>query len=138
MFTGVEMTPATQVAYQRIQFLLFPRLVGCLPLLLAVGATIQHPRRNQLEIVAQLLGIASQGGATKTSLVYKANLNFKLAQKYLDELENKGMIVRHEGELGRTYACTERGREALRYLGRTLDFMSEDEAYQRDFVVNDF
>ena len=120
----MEMTPAAQVAFRNVWPFSFARLVYWFPFLL-VGATIQRPRRNQLEIVARLLGIASQGGATKTSLVYKANLNFKLAQRYLDELETKGMIVRHERELGTTYACTERGREALRNISQTLDFMED-------------
>jgi len=132
LLTGVEMTPAAQVAFRGLEFVLFPRLTRYLPFFLAFGATIQRPRRTQLEIVEQLLGIASQEGATKTSLVYKANLNFKLAQKYLDELESKGMIVRHENGLGTTYACTERGQEALRNISRTLEFMSEDRGFQRD------
>ena len=85
---------------------------------------MQKPRRSQLEIVAELLRIASQGGATKTALVYKANLNFKLVQRYLDYLESKGMIVHSDGEPGIVYYSTEKGREALRTIGRTLDFMS--------------
>ena len=132
LFTGVELGWVAQAAYHCPKSPLIPKLVGCIPFLLAVGATAQHPRRTQLEIVAQLLGIASQGGATKTSLVYKANLNFKLAKKYLDELEGKGMIVRREAELRTTYVCTERGREALRNIGRTLDFMSDDGGFRRD------
>ena len=88
--------------------------------------------------MAQLLEIASHGGATKTSLVYKGNLNFKLAQRYLDELESKGMIVRREGGLGTTYECTDRGREFLGYLCRTLDFMSEDQSSQATALVQAF
>jgi len=132
LLTGVEMTPAAGSAFRYLESSLLPRFARYLPFLLVVGATIQRPRRTQLEIVEQLLGIASQEGATKTSLVYKANLNFKLAQKYIDELESKGMLVRREGGLGTTYACTERGREALRNISRTLDFMSEDRGFQRD------
>ena len=32
------------------------------------------------------------GGATKTKIVYKANLNFNLATKYLDFLLEKGLV----------------------------------------------
>ena len=132
MLTCVEITPTAQVALRSLKFPLLSKLTGYLPFIFAVGGTFQRPRRTQLEIVKQLLGIASQEGATKTSMVYKANLNFKLAQKYLDELQSKGMIVRREGGVGATYACTERGREALRNISRTLDFMSEDRGFQRD------
>ena len=132
------MTPAAQVAFRSLQSFSFTRLTSCLPFLLVAGATIQHPRRRTFEIMAQLLEIASQGGATKTSLVYKANLNFKLAQRYLDELESKGMIVRREGGLGTTYECTDRGREFLGYLSRTLDFMSEDQSSQANALVQAF
>ena len=135
MLTGVEMTPAAGSALLSSVPLGFARYF---PLLLVVGATIQRPRRTQLEIVEQLLGIASQDGATKTSLVYKANLNFKLAQKYIDELESKGMIVRREGGVGTTYACTERGREALRNISQTLNLLSEDRGFRRDARGQEF
>jgi predicted transcriptional regulator len=138
LFTGVEVTPAAQAAFRNLGPFSFTRLTSYFPLFLVVSATIQRPRRTQFEIVAQLLGIASQGGATKTSLVYKANLNFKLAQRYLDELESKGMIVRRDGELGTIYTCTERGREALRNISQTLDFMSEDQTSQSDAPVQAF
>ena len=138
MFTGVEMTPVAQVPIRYLGSFLFTRITSYFPFLLVVGATILRPRRTQLEIVAQLLGIASQGGATKTSLVYKANLNFKLAQRYLDELESKGMIVRRDGGLGTTYVCTERGLEALRSISRTLDFMSKDGGFLGNAQAQEF
>ena len=138
LLSGVEMTPAVQVALRYLDSFRLTRLASYLPLLLVVGATVQHPRRNQLEIVAQLLEIASQGGATKTSLVYKGNLNFKLAQRYLDELESKGMIVRLEGGMGTTYECTERGREFLRSISQVLDLMSENQNFHSAAPVQAF
>jgi predicted transcriptional regulator len=40
----------------------------------------------------KILRIASKAGATKTSLVYKSNLNFILIQKYIDLLQQKGLL----------------------------------------------
>ena len=48
-------------------------------------------RRSKFDIVIAILDVVS-GGATKTKIVYKANLNFNLATKYLDFLLEKGLI----------------------------------------------
>jgi len=136
LIAGLATLPGTLVA-QITQFLTIARLAGLMPLFFA-GATLQKPRRIRLQILAELLEIASNGGATKTALVYKANLNFKLAQRYLDELEDKGMIVRREEGLGTTYVSTERGREALRNISQALDFMSEAQSFQSDAPVQAF
>jgi len=48
-------------------------------------------RRTKFDIVIAILDVVS-GGATKTKIVYKANLNFNLATKYLDFLLEKGFV----------------------------------------------
>ena len=48
-------------------------------------------RRTKFDIVIAILDVVS-GGATKTKIVYKANLNFNLATKYLDLLLEKGLV----------------------------------------------
>ena len=48
-------------------------------------------RRTKFDIVIAILDVVS-GGATKTKIVYKANLNFNLATKYLDFLLEKGLV----------------------------------------------
>ena len=53
-------------------------------------------RRNDLDIQAKLLDIAS-GGAKKTHLVYQANLNFRMVRKYLKMLTAKGFIEERNG-----------------------------------------
>jgi len=113
-----------------LQFSFLGKLTGSLPLFLAVGAVMQKPRRTQLQIFAELLSIASEGGATKTALVYRANLNFKLVQKYLGSLEARGMIKRVSGGYGPVYVATDKGRDALASMYKTLDLMSHDERSQ--------
>ncbi len=48
-------------------------------------------RRTKFDIVIVILDVVS-GGATKTKIVYGANLNFNLATKYLDFLLEKGLV----------------------------------------------
>ena len=53
-------------------------------------------RRNELDIQADLLDIAS-GGAKKTRLVYQANLNFRMIRTYLKLLTDRGFIEERNG-----------------------------------------
>jgi len=70
-------------------------------------------RRNNMEIMVEILRIARKG-ARKTHIVYGANLNFKLLQEYLNELEEAGLIVDHTEKDG-LIETTERGIQYLNY-----------------------
>jgi len=48
-------------------------------------------RRSRTEIIGEMLE-ASAEGATKTALAYRINLGFGLAQKYLNDLLEKGLL----------------------------------------------
>ncbi|MEM2936192.1 MAG: winged helix-turn-helix domain-containing protein [Candidatus Bathyarchaeia archaeon] len=78
-------------------------------------------RRNNMEIMVEILRIARKG-ARKTHLVYGANLNFKLLQEYLNELEKAGLIVNHT-EKGGLVKTTERGIQYLHYYEGLKQFM---------------
>ena len=65
-------------------------------------------RRNWLDICADLVRVA-RGGARKTHLVYRANLNFMMIKRYLALLIDRGLIV----EKPPYYTTTERGEEFL-------------------------
>ncbi|MEA3324041.1 MAG: winged helix-turn-helix domain-containing protein [Euryarchaeota archaeon] len=62
-------------------------------------------RRSKIDIIIAILDVVS-GGATKTKIVYKANLNFNIATKYLELLLEKG-LVRVDGS---SYEITEDGK----------------------------
>ncbi len=66
-----------------------------------------------MEIIADILRIARKG-AKKTHIVYGANLNFKILQEYLDELEESGLITNHM-EGGGLIETTEKGIQYLQY-----------------------
>ena len=66
-------------------------------------------RRDGFEICADLLRVA-RGGARKTQLVYRANLNFKVVKRYLSVLLRNGLLEVDPP----FYSSTEKGEEFLR------------------------
>ena len=65
--------------------------------------------RSRLEIVADVLGVVSDG-ARKTQIMYQANLSYKLLVRYLKDVIDMG-LVKMKGE--DTYELTEKGFEFL-------------------------
>jgi len=68
-------------------------------------------KRNSFEIMSDILKVAERG-AIKTRIVYKANLNFEIVNKYLDMLIDSDML-RHEG---RKYYTTEKGERHIKLI----------------------
>ena len=65
-------------------------------------------RRSRLDIIIDVLE-AGKEGINKTKIVYKTNLNFKLAREHLDLLQKHGLI---ENRLNK-YITTEDGKSFL-------------------------
>ncbi len=65
-------------------------------------------RRGRIDIIIDILETAKEG-VNKTRIVYKANLNFKLADKYLALLQKHGLM---ENKIDK-YIITEKGKEFL-------------------------
>jgi len=79
-------------------------------------------RRHRLEVIACILREALNG-ATKTRLVYRANLNFKTLGRYLDFLLSRGLIeARRVGSMT-YYQTTAKGRLWLTLYDRMLDIL---------------
>jgi len=80
-------------------------------------------KRNSLEIYAAILAVA-KAGAKKSHIVYKANLNFELGQRYLDQLTSYGLI---QGPTGRDHAfhTTAKGLEFIKRFEGLKAFRSE-------------
>ena len=76
-------------------------------------------RRGKLEIIADILSVATEE-AKKTEIVYKANLNFKRAGKYIPCLEKRGLM---DGN-GWGFKTTEKGREFLRDYQKMKEWLS--------------
>ena len=57
---------------------------------------VLEKRRDKLEIIKSILSICKKDDATKTRIVYRANLNFKTAGIYLNWLINKELVTKDE------------------------------------------
>lgn len=79
-------------------------------------------KRSYLEIARDILK-AAQYGARPTELVYKANLNFNIIKKYLQEMEEAVLIevevINHCRSKTRLYTTTERGLDFIKSLNET-------------------
>ena len=65
--------------------------------------------RSRLEIVADILGVVSDG-ARKTQIMYQANLSYKLLIHYLKDVIDMGLVKMKDES---TYELTEKGFEFL-------------------------
>jgi predicted transcriptional regulator len=85
-------------------------------------------RRDRLKIILDILDICNSG-ANKTKIVYQANLNFKMANIYIDILVNEGLLCPQEASNGKIFLTTIRGKELLkdvRQIYERLDQYSMD------------
>jgi predicted transcriptional regulator len=74
--------------------------------------------RSKMRILADMMrAIQNEGeeGAGPTKILYQANLSHDRLTQYLEELVEKELVQESgEGESGRVYSLTEKGREFLR------------------------
>jgi predicted transcriptional regulator len=73
---------------------------------------VLEKRRDKLEIIKSILSICKKDDATKTRIVYRANLNFKTAGIYLNWLINKELVTKDENH----FKLTLKGNELLSNL----------------------
>ena len=76
-------------------------------------------KRSRQEIISQILEICMDG-ASKTKIVYQANLNFKTVNPYLDLLIKNEMIQVNEGR-AILYETTPKGIRLLESIKRIHD-----------------
>ena len=69
-------------------------------------------RRSRFEIIGEMLE-ASTEGATKTAIAYRINLGFGLAQKYIDDLLEKGLLTLEKSS-PKKYKLTDDGGQILK------------------------
>jgi predicted transcriptional regulator len=75
-------------------------------------------RRDKVQLIAEILTVCHGAGASKTQIVYRANLNFNNANSYLDLLTKKGLIEVIQGSpvLFKSTPNGERALESLRKI----------------------
>lgn len=65
-------------------------------------------RRSRIDIVVDVLEVM-KNGVNKTAIVYRTNLNFRLAEKYLLLLENQGFLEKKSNK----YFTSDKGKVFL-------------------------
>ena len=76
-------------------------------------------KRSRNEIISQILEICKDG-ASKTKIVYQANLNFSTVNPYLDLLINNDLIQINEGR-AILYETTSKGIRLLESIKQIND-----------------
>ncbi len=69
-------------------------------------------KRTRVEIMIEILRIATQG-VNKTRIVYDANLNFRIADRYIDELKKLGYLKSQIRGGRKIYVTTPEGLKFL-------------------------
>ena len=87
-------------------------------------------RRNDLDICAEILQVA-RAGAKKTQIVYQANLNFKIVEKYLKRLTDGGLLK----PKGRFYFTTSKGASFLEQYRILVEPISGIEADEKEMLA---
>lgn len=80
-------------------------------------------KRSKHEIVSQILGIC-RNGASKTRIVYQANLNFRTVNPYLDLLI-KNELIKSKQERIVLYQTTDKGVNLLDSYERIQDQLAD-------------
>lgn len=80
-------------------------------------------KRNRDEIISKILSI-SIGGASKTRIVYQANLNFRTVGPYLDLLVKTNMIeVRRDQQI--LYETTQKGINLMKSINQIQTVLND-------------
>ncbi len=80
-------------------------------------------KRNRNEIISEILSICIKG-ASKTRVVYQANLNFRTVDPYLQLLIKNDLVKVHQGRYV-LYETTEKGKELMKNIDQVHSTLSE-------------
>lgn len=84
-----------------------------------------NSRRSELEIIAEILSL-SENGAKTTEILYRGYMSYTQIKKYLPYLVDKNILEEQSKKNGnsysRTYVTTEKGRELLKDINKTLSY----------------
>lgn len=81
-------------------------------------------KRSKQEIIAQILDVCLER-ASKTKIVYQANLNFRTVNPYLDILIKNNLIEVGNGEQ-KLYKTTQKGGDLLERIKKVNETLSKD------------
>lgn len=80
-------------------------------------------KRGYIDIIADILRVAEKG-SIKSHIVYGADLNFKMFERYIEEINDSGLIRRNrDGK----FETTEKGLKFLKRYEELKMMISPDE-----------
>lgn len=82
-------------------------------------------KRGQLMIMAEILLFCNGKGKAKTKIMYAANINYPLLQKYTEILTSRGLLIPE----ARNYVTTEKGFAFLQLFTRIHDMLTDKESW---------
>jgi predicted transcriptional regulator len=82
-------------------------------------------RREKLVIMAEIVGIA-QKGASKTHIMFRANLSFTQLNLYLPFLSHKGLLEKSLNDERVVYKTTKKGLDFSLKLREVMDLINGD------------
>jgi len=86
--------------------------------------------RSRIDIIIDILEVAKMG-VNKTGLVYRTNLNFKLANNYLEILQNQGLVEKMLDK----YITTDKGKAFLQKANEVTLYL---EPFMKTSAVGSF
>jgi predicted transcriptional regulator len=78
-------------------------------------------RRDKLKILAGILEICEGSGVNKTKIVYGSNINFKVADVYIDMLIRENLMEVIAPGPREMYRTTVKGKELIRNIKEIYD-----------------
>ncbi|MEM3320336.1 MAG: winged helix-turn-helix domain-containing protein [Metallosphaera sp.] len=78
-------------------------------------------KRSDLDIILDILSSLQNGSVPKTRLLYKANLTYVTAEKYISILLTKDIIKKQSN----SFYITDKGKKILEILNKYRDKMNE-------------
>jgi predicted transcriptional regulator len=75
-----------------------------------MATSVLGSRRSNLEVVYDILALCDNGGVGKTSIMYRANLSYKMLQRYLSSLSAHYLI---QMDSAGKYQTTPQGQQVL-------------------------
>jgi predicted transcriptional regulator len=85
---------------------------------------VARSRRDWHDIMADILEVTDkEGGVNKTRIVYRANLNFRRLEGYMEDLTESNLL--RENSIGgdALFETTEKGREFLSHYRKIRTFI---------------
>lgn len=78
-------------------------------------------RRSYVEIVHDILEMDS---GPKTYIMYRTALTYPQAMRYINDLSNRGLMVKGRNDSGREIYCvTPKGRELCKHIGLVMEYL---------------